>query len=116
MIPIALLLIFFCVYSTFGNLEGELLVFTGVLSTLTGGVLSLWFSGIPLSISAAVGFIVLLGVTVLNGLVMIAFINKLRSDGTPLDTAIRQGALIRLSPMGRICMAFPNHRRNVKGF
>ena len=98
-VPIALLLIFLFLYSTFGNLKDGLLVFTGVPFALTGGVLSLWLRGIPLSISAAVGFIALSGVAVLNGLVMITFINKLRSDGLALDEAVRQGALIRLRPV-----------------
>jgi cobalt-zinc-cadmium resistance protein CzcA len=98
-VPIALSLIFLFLYSTFGNLKDGLLVFTGVPFALTGGVLSLWLRGIPLSISAAVGFIALSGVAVLNGLVMITFINKLRGEGTPLAEAVRQGALIRLRPV-----------------
>jgi cobalt-zinc-cadmium resistance protein CzcA len=98
-VPVALLLIFMLLYSTFGNVKDGLLVFTGVPFALTGGVLSLWLRSIPLSISAAVGFIALSGVAVLNGLVMITFINKLRSDGLPLDEAVKQGALIRLRPV-----------------
>lgn len=66
---------------------------------LTGGVLALWMRGIPLSISAAVGFIALSGVGVLNGLVMLSFIRSLRDDGKPLDAAIREGALTRLRPV-----------------
>lgn len=98
-VPVALVLIFMLLYSTFGNVKDGLLVFTGVPFALTGGVLSLWLRGIPLSISAAVGFIALSGVAVLNGLVLISFINKLRSDGLPLDQAVREGALIRLRPV-----------------
>ncbi|QBQ56560.1 efflux RND transporter permease subunit [Nitrosococcus wardiae] len=98
-VPIALLLIFIFLYSTFGNLKDGLLVFTGVPFALTGGVLSLWLREIPLSISAGVGFIALSGVAVLNGLVMITFIRLLRSQGLPLDKAIRQGALTRLRPV-----------------
>lgn len=98
-IPVTLLLIFVLLYSTFGNVKDGLLVFTGVPFALSGGVLSLWLRSIPLSISAAVGFIALSGVAVLNGLVMITFINKLRSDGLPLDEAVKQGALIRLRPV-----------------
>jgi cobalt-zinc-cadmium resistance protein CzcA len=66
---------------------------------LTGGVAALWLRGIPLSISAGVGFIALSGVAVLNGLVMISFIRKLREDGTPLENAIREGAHTRLRPV-----------------
>jgi len=59
----------------------------------------LWVRGIPLSISAAIGFIALSGVAVLNGLVMISFIGELREKGLPLDEAIRQGSLTRLRPV-----------------
>jgi heavy metal efflux system protein len=98
-VPIALLLIFIFLYSTFGSLKDGLLVFTGVPFALTGGVLGLWLRDIPLSISAGVGFIALSGVAVLNGLVMITFIRKLREEGLPLEEAIRQGALTRLRPV-----------------
>ena len=83
----------------FGNVKDGLLVFTGIPFALTGGVLSLWLRGIPLSISAAVGFIALSGVAVLNGLVMISFIRSLRDQGAGLDDAIWQGALTRLRPV-----------------
>ena len=98
-VPVALLLIFMFLYSTFGNLKDGLLVFTGVPFALTGGVLALWLRDIPLSISAGVGFIALSGVAVLNGLVMISFIRKLREEGLPLEEAIREGALTRLRPV-----------------
>ncbi|MGH8652305.1 MAG: efflux RND transporter permease subunit [Gammaproteobacteria bacterium] len=98
-VPIALLLIFLFLFATFGNLKDGLLVFTGVPFALTGGVLALWLRDIPLSISAGVGFIALSGVAVLNGLVMITFINKLRQEGVPVMEAVRQGALIRLRPV-----------------
>ncbi|MGH7945416.1 MAG: efflux RND transporter permease subunit, partial [Opitutaceae bacterium] len=76
-----------------------LLVFTGVPFALTGGVLGLWLRDIPLSISAGVGFIALSGVAVLNGLVMVTFIRKLREEGRPLEEAVREGALTRLRPV-----------------
>jgi heavy metal efflux system protein len=98
-VPLALLLIFIFLYSTFGNLKDGLLVFTGVPFALTGGVLSLWLRDIPLSISAGVGFIALSGVAVLNGLVMITFIRTLREEGIPVEQAIREGAMIRLRPV-----------------
>ena len=98
-VPIALLLIFLFLFATFGNVKDGLLVFTGVPFALTGGVLALWLRDIPLSISAGVGFIALSGVAVLNGLVMITFINKLRQEGLPVVEAVRQGALIRLRPV-----------------
>ncbi|BAW80625.1 CzcA family heavy metal efflux pump [Candidatus Nitrosoglobus terrae] len=98
-VPITLLLIFLFLYSAFGNFKDGLLVFTGVPFALTGGIVALWLRDIPLSISAGVGFIALSGVAVLNGLVMITFINKLYAEGLPLDQAVRQGALTRLRPV-----------------
>ncbi|MFH0341036.1 MAG: efflux RND transporter permease subunit [Chromatiales bacterium] len=98
-VPIALLLIFLFLFAAFGNVKDGLLVFTGVPFALTGGVLALWLRDIPLSISAGVGFIALSGVAVLNGLVMLTFINKLRQDGLPVLEAVRQGALLRLRPV-----------------
>ena len=98
-VPVALLLIFGLLFMTFGNVRDALLVFTGVPLALTGGVFFLWARGIPFSISAAVGFIALSGVAVLNGLVMITFINKLREDGQPLEDAVMHGAVARLRPV-----------------
>ncbi len=98
-VPLALFLIFVLLFATFGGFKDALLVFTGVPMALTGGVAALWLRGIPLSISAGVGFIALSGVAVLNGLVMISFIRKLREDGTPLENAIREGAHTRLRPV-----------------
>ena len=98
-VPIALLLIFLLLFATFGTVQDAILVFTGVPLALTGGVAALWLRDIPLSISAGVGFIALSGVAVLNGLVMISFINKLRSEGKPLDEAITEGSLTRLRPV-----------------
>lgn len=98
-VPVVLLLIFVLLFTTFGTATDALLVFTGVPLALTGGVLALWLRGIPISISAGVGFIALSGVAVLNGVVMISFINKLRIDGVALDEAIEQGALTRLRPV-----------------
>ncbi|MCF6157518.1 MAG: CusA/CzcA family heavy metal efflux RND transporter [wastewater metagenome] len=97
--PIALALIFFLLFTTFGNVKDSFLVFTGVPFALTGGIIALWIRGIPLSISAGVGFIALSGVAVLNGLVMISFINKLRTEGVPLCHSVIQGAITRLRPV-----------------
>ena len=98
-VPVSLLLVFLLLFVTFGNVKDSLLVFTGVPLALTGGIAGIWIRGIPLSISAGVGFIALSGVAVLNGLVMITFINKLREEGQPLDEAIFHGALTRLRPV-----------------
>ncbi len=98
-IPIALLLVFILLYMVFGNVRDGLIVFTGIPFALTGGIIALWLRGIPLSISAGVGFIALCGVAVLNGLVMISFIRGLRESGKPLLMAIEEGALTRLRPI-----------------
>jgi cobalt-zinc-cadmium resistance protein CzcA len=91
------------------------LVFTGVPFALTGGLIALAVRGIPLSISAAVGFIALSGVAVLNGLVLMSAIHRLREQGYTLDQAVREGALSRLravlmtalvAALGFIPMAF----------
>jgi heavy metal efflux system protein len=98
-VPVALLLVFTLLFMMFGNFKDGLLVFSGIPFALTGGLVALWLRGIPMSISAAVGFIALSGVAVLNGLVMIAFIRGLRDEGKPLDKAIVEGALTRLRPV-----------------
>jgi cobalt-zinc-cadmium resistance protein CzcA len=98
-VPVALLLIFALLFATFNSIKDSILVFTGIPLALTGGILTLWFRDIPLSISAGVGFIALSGIAVLNGLVMVSFINKLRDEGMPLEHAITRGALTRLRPV-----------------
>jgi heavy metal efflux system protein len=98
-VPVSLLLVFTLLFVMFGNAKDGLLVFTGIPFALTGGIVALWLRDIPLSISAAVGFIALSGVAVLNGLVMISFIRNLRETGRKLDEAIFEGALTRLRPV-----------------
>ena len=98
-VPLALGLIFIFLFATFNSLRQALLVFTGVPLALTGGVLALWLRDIPFSISAGVGFIALSGVAVLNGLVMVSFIDQLRREGLGLRDAVVQGSLTRLRPV-----------------
>ncbi len=98
-VPLALLLIFSLLFMAFGSVKDSLLVFSGVPLALTGGILALWLRDISLSISAGVGFIALSGVAVLNGVVMVSFINQLRRDGKSLDEAITEGAITRLRPV-----------------
>lgn len=98
-VPLTLLLIYGLLFMAFGSARDALAVYSGVPLALTGGVLALWLRDLPLSISAGVGFIALSGVAVLNGVVMISFIRKLRLQGAPLDQAIRAGALGRLRPV-----------------
>jgi cobalt-zinc-cadmium resistance protein CzcA len=98
-VPVTLIVIFGLLFMAFGSARDAAVIFSGVPLALTGGVLALWLRDIPLSISAGVGFIALSGVAVLNGVVMIAFIRKLRAEGDDLDDAIRDGALGRLRPV-----------------
>jgi cobalt-zinc-cadmium resistance protein CzcA len=98
-VPVCFFLIFILLFSTFNSAKYAAMVFTCVPLALTGGVVALWLRGMPLSISAGVGFIALSGVAVLNGLVMITFINQLREQGEPLDDAILRGSLTRLRPV-----------------
>jgi heavy metal efflux system protein len=98
-VPVALLLIFILLFMAFGSVKDSLLIFSGVPLALTGGIVALWLRDISLSISAGVGFIALSGVAVLNGVVMVSFINQLRKAGKPLDAAVREGALTRLRPV-----------------
>jgi heavy metal efflux system protein len=98
-VPIALAVIFLLLLLSLGSAPDALLVFSGVPLALTGGVAALLLRGIPLSISAGIGFIALSGVAVLNGLVIITFIEKLRKQGLALADAVRQGALTRLRPV-----------------
>jgi len=98
-VPVALLLILLLLIASFGVVSDALLVFSGVPLALCGGVLALWLRDLPLSIPAAVGFIALSGLAVLNGLVMVSSIVSLRAGGLPLEDAARQGAIGRLRPV-----------------
>ncbi len=98
-VPICFLLIFLLLFGTFKSVKYALLVFAAVPLGLTGGIVALWLRDMPFSISAAVGFIALSGVAVLNGLVMVSFINQLRREGMPRDAAIFKGCLVRLRPV-----------------
>jgi len=98
-VPICFALIFLLLMGALGSARDALLVFSAVPLALTGGVLALWLRGLPFSISAAVGFVALSGIAVLNGLVMLTYIKQLMASGyTKLD-AIGEGALTRLRPV-----------------
>jgi len=99
LVPMCFVLIFLLLYTTFRSVRPALLVFTGVPLALSGGVIALALRGLPFSISAAVGFIALSGIAVLNGLVLVTFINQLREEGKSLEDAIREGAITRLRPV-----------------
>lgn len=98
-VPVTLLLILGLLIVAFQSVKDALLVFTGIPLALTGGILSLTFREIPFSISAAVGFIALSGIAVLNGIVMLSFIRQLRNKGETLLIAVRNGAMQRLRPV-----------------
>jgi cobalt-zinc-cadmium resistance protein CzcA len=98
-VPACFLLILFLLHTALGSWRDALLVFTAVPLALTGGIAALWLRDMPFSVSAAVGFIALSGVAVLNGLVMLTYMRQLMGQGRlPLD-AIREGAMTRLRPV-----------------
>jgi len=98
-VPTALILIFLLVFAALGSLRQALLVYTGIPLAVTGGVFALALRGMPFSISAAVGFIALSGVAVLNGLVLVSYFNTLRAEGRNLREAVFVGGLTRLRPV-----------------
>ena len=98
-VPLVLLLIGGLLYASFGTVRHALLVMLNVPFALIGGIGALWLRGIHLNLSASVGFIALFGVAVLNGVVLIAYINQLRAEGRSLDAAVREGATVRLRPV-----------------
>ena len=98
-VPACFALIFLLLYGALGSPRDALLVFSAVPLALTGGVFALWLRDMPFSVPAAVGFIALSGVAVLNGLVMLTFIRQLMDEGRALRPAIEEGALTRLRPI-----------------
>ena len=98
-VPACFLAILFLLYGALGSVRDAVLVFSAVPLALTGGIAALWLTGMPFSVSAAVGFIALSGVAVLNGLVMLTYVKQLRREGSAFKDAIRAGALARLRPV-----------------
>ncbi len=98
-VPLALLLILGLLYWTYGSLRDAILIFSGVPLAALGGVIALTLRGMPFSISAGVGFITLSGIAVLNGLVLVSSIKRMRTDGLPLESAIAESAVSRLRPV-----------------
>lgn len=98
-VPIVLLSVFSLIYYTFKSIKYSLLVFSGIPFALSGGILGLWLRDIPFSISAAVGFIALSGVSVLNGLVLVTFIRNLLNTKFDVSAAVIEGAVNRLRPV-----------------
>ena len=98
-VPIALGLIFVLLFTTFNSVRQATLVFANIPFALIGGVVALYISGEYLSVPASVGFIALLGIAVLNGLVLVSYFNQLAAQGMDIEQVVRQGALRRLRPV-----------------
>jgi cobalt-zinc-cadmium resistance protein CzcA len=98
-VPSALVLIFVLIFLAFGSVRQALLVYSGIPLAVTGGVAALWLRDMPFSITAAVGFIALTGVAVLNGLMLVSYFNQLRTEGRTLLEAVMEGSLTRLRPV-----------------
>jgi cobalt-zinc-cadmium resistance protein CzcA len=98
-IPVALLLIFFVLLGTLRSLRASAVILLNIPFAMVGGIVSLWASGQYLSVPASVGFIALLGIAVLNGLVLVAYFRQLRTEGLPMGEAVRLGAERRLRPV-----------------
>jgi cobalt-zinc-cadmium resistance protein CzcA len=98
-VPVAAVLIFSLLYFTYNNLVDALRVFTGVPFGWVGGIFALWLRDMPFSISAAIGFIALSGVAVLDDMILVSYVRQLRQRGVPLDEAVMQAAITRLRPV-----------------
>lgn len=98
-VPITLGLIFFMLFSTFGSWRYAVLIFLNIPFATIGGIFALWISGLYLSVPAAVGFIAIFGIAVLNGLVLVTYINQLREEGMETEKSVVQASLLRLRPV-----------------
>ncbi len=98
-VPITLFIIFILLFSSFNSLKNSLLILSNIPLALVGGVVALWLSGQNLSVPASVGFIALFGIALLNGIVLVTYINQLRMEGLPVDEASIRGASMRLRPV-----------------
>ncbi len=99
-LPLTLFLIFFLLFALYGNFKFPFITVLGVvLSAPIGGIVALWLTGTPFSVSSGIGFLALFGVSVQTAVVYISYVNELRHDGTPLAEAIRAGAILRLRPI-----------------
>ena len=99
-LPLTIFLIFLLLFLLYSNLKFPFITVAGVLlSAPVGGLLALWVTGTPFSVSSGVGFLALFGVSVLTAVVYISYVNELRNEGMPLAEAIRHGAILRLRPI-----------------
>jgi cobalt-zinc-cadmium resistance protein CzcA len=95
-VPVSVFLIFVLLFDAFKSVRCTLLILLNVPFALIGGIVALWLTGIPLSVSAAIGFIALFGQAVLNGVVMVSYFNQLQEEGASALEAVQRGALVRL--------------------
>jgi cobalt-zinc-cadmium resistance protein CzcA len=95
-VPLSIALIFLLLFDAFGSVKSAVLIVANIPFALVGGILALWFTGIALSVSAAIGFIALFGQAVLNGVVMVTTFNQMRADGSGVTEAVVGGSLVRL--------------------
>ena len=98
-VPLTVFLIFIMLYSAFNSLRNAVLIILNIPFALSGGIVALFVTGLYLSVPATVGFIALFGVAVLNGVVMVSYINQLRDEGMALEEAVIHGAKLRLRPV-----------------
>lgn len=98
-VPVAILLVFLILFATFGSVKQALLILSNIPFAMIGGVFALWLSGEYLSVPASVGFIALLGIAVLNGVVMVSYFNQLAAQGMQTLTIVVEGAKRRLRPV-----------------
>lgn len=95
-VPLSIALIFLLLFDAFSSVKSALLIVANIPFAMIGGILALFVTGIPLSVSAAIGFIALFGQAVLNGVVMVTYFNQLRAEGLSVRDAVLQGSLVRL--------------------
>jgi cobalt-zinc-cadmium resistance protein CzcA len=98
-VPLTIALILVLLYTAFNSLRHALLIISGVPFSVVGGIFALLLSGQNLSVPAAIGFIAVFGVAMLNGVVLVAYLVQLREEGRPLADVVRQGCLLRLRPV-----------------
>src|SRR6201999_727908 len=99
-LPLTLFLIFLLLFALYNNFKFPFITVAGViLSAPVGGIVALWITGTPFSVSSGIGFLALFGVSVQTAVVYISYVNELRRDGTSIIEAIRTGAILRLRPI-----------------
>ncbi|MEQ9103075.1 MAG: CusA/CzcA family heavy metal efflux RND transporter [Rhodothermales bacterium] len=98
-VPITLLIVLLMLYASFNSLKNAALIMLNIPLALVGGIVALWVTGQNLSVPASVGFIALFGIALENGMVLVTYLNQLIRDGTPMDRASIEGALLRLRPV-----------------